>query len=179
MEYQFQIRAARPFALILIAWLLATNQVLSKSAGPDSIGPATPGAADFQPSVILMQPAYTLFYTIVLAALFSMVWIEYEEIFGGSSGDAAAAGERFAAESMDRFSFLADDERLYSFLLQNGLVFAFGLVAAFLFGAYLKRISPPKDHKELRQTVFYFCCFQLVLAFAVVVSYSNTANPPV
>jgi hypothetical protein len=172
-----QIRAARPYALLVIAWLLATNQVLSRSAGPDSIGPPQPGAPEFQPSVVLMQPAYTLFYTVVLAALFAMAWMEHEEIFGAASVGSSARGERFAAEVSDRFSSLADDDHLYHFLLQSALVFAFGLVAAFLFGAYLKRIRPPKDHKDLRQSVFYFCVFQLAVACAVVASYSAFANP--
>ena len=173
-----QIRAARPYALLVIAWLLATNQVLSRSAGPDSIGPPQPGAPEFQPSVVLMQPAYTLFYTVVLAALFTMAWMEHEEIFGAVKGDPAARGERFAAEASDRFASLADDENLYHFLLQSALVFAFGLVGAFLFGAYLKRIRPPRDHKELRQSVFYFCVFQLALACAVVASYSAFVHSP-
>lgn len=172
------ISAARPYALLAIAWLLATNQVLSRNAGPDSVGPPAPGAAHFEPSVVLMQPAYTLFYNLVLAALFSMAWMEHEEIFGAANVTGAARGERFAAESMDRFAFLADDEQLYHFLLQNGLVFAFGLVAAFAFGAYLKRIRPPKDHKDLRQKVFYFCCFQLALALAVTLSYATFVSPP-
>lgn len=168
------ISAARPYALLAIAWLLATNQVLSRNAGPDSVGPPSPGVPQFDPSVVLMQPAYTLFYNLVLAALFSMVWIEHEEIFGAANLSPSARGVRFAEETMDRFAFLADDERLFDFLFQSSLVFAFGLAAAFAFGAYLKRIRPPTDHKDLRQKVFYFCCFQLAVAVAVMLSYSNS-----
>jgi hypothetical protein len=177
------ISAVRPYVLLGLSWLLATNQVLSRNSGPDSVGPPAPGVPSFEPSVALMQPAYTLFYTLVLAALFSMAWMEHEELFGArnSVGASVMSGaersERFAAETMDRFGFLADDDQLYHFLLQSGLVFAFGLGTSFAFGVYLKRIRQPKDHKDLRQKVFYFCCFQLLLAAVVMLSYGTFVAP--
>lgn len=173
------IRHARPYAVLAISWLLATNQVLSRNEGPDSLGPPPTGsvAPSFEPAVILTQPVYTLFYTFVLTALFAMSWMEHEELFGAANPDVVSRGERFATESMDRCAFLSDDEHLYHFLLQNALVFAFGMVAAFAFAAYLKRVRPPKDHKELRQKVFYFCCFQLGVATSVLLSYSASVSP--
>ena len=151
------VKRFRPFVIIVIAWLLATNQVLSRH------GDCTPGdsAPVFQPAVVLLQPVYVMFYTFVLASLFSMAWMEYDERAGGDSS------------SGDHVSFMRDSDAFFSFVMQNSFVCASGLALGAAWGVYLRRVAPPpKDDETLRLHLFYFCCAELVLALTVAAAFS-------
>jgi hypothetical protein len=157
------LRRFRPFVIIILAWLLATNQVLSRH------GDSPPGdsAPVFQPAVVLLQPVYVMFYTFVLASLFSMAWMEYDER-AGSSGDSSSGD----SSSGDRVSFMRDSDAFFSFVMQNSIVCASGLALGAAWGVYLRRVAPPpNDDKTLRLHLFYFCCAELVLALTVAAAF--------
>lgn len=170
------VRIARPYALIFLAWFVSTNHVMSRHGGPDSIGTPSAGATEppFLPAVLLMQPVYTLFYTVTLTALFTMAWMEYDEIFAASDSDDPDGADRFRRAALERCSVLADDEDFYHFVWKCALVLMFGVAFSLAFGVYLRRIDRPKTHAAMRRSVFYFCCLQLALAFTVVLSYSTS-----
>lgn len=154
--------ALRPYVLLGLAWFLATNHVLSRHAGPDSMGPPAPGetAPAFRPGLLLMQPVYTAFYTLVLTSLFSMAWMEHR-VRSGAQDDAGG------------FECMRDDGAFHDFLALGAAVCASGLLLAVPWGVYMKRASPPEDHAAMRQGVFYFCCAQLALGAVVTASYAS------
>ena len=77
------VRVFRPYVLLTIAWFLSTNHV-SQTRRPRLRGPPNPGSdvPQFSRGWCSCSPC-TMFYTMVLASLFSMAWMEFDERFGG------------------------------------------------------------------------------------------------
>lgn len=154
--------AARPLVIVVASWFLATARVLSTSSAPDTVGsPATAAdGAAFRPWPLLMQPVYTLFYTLVLSSLFSMAWAEHDSRFGSGDYDT-------------KFGFIKDDAAAYGFVLRSAVACAAGVALGVVWGIYMRRIAqPPGDHKQRRLSVFWYCCGQLVVSLIALASFA-------
>ena len=174
MEAVADVGGARAYAIVVLAWFLATCHVLSDGPAPDSVGPpgavpAAGAAPGFRPWPVLMQPVYTLFYTLVLTSLFSMAWAEHDARFGAGPG-------RSELDYAARFGFVCGDSAAFRFVAGGAAACGAGLALGVAWGVYLRRVAPPRDHKEMRLSVFYYCCGQLALALLVTASLAAAAR---
>nr|WRJ69548.1 hypothetical protein TetV2_00099 [Oceanusvirus sp.] len=121
----------RPILVMVIAWFMATKQMIRRHAEVP------------QPGVLLLQPAYMFFYTIFVSAGFLLAFHEHDRRL---PADPATKCEDYHNEVFDKFGFITQDTargsfRSANFLMRILIIYAINTVVAIGYGFYVKRMS--------------------------------------
>jgi hypothetical protein len=113
----------RPLVVVAIAWLLSTRQMVRKHSDPP------------KEELLLLHPAYTLFYTVFVSAGFLFAYHEFDRRLPEDPANRCA---EYHGEISEKFGFIAQAGPMIYHLF---IVYAINTAVAVFYGFYLKRVS--------------------------------------
>jgi hypothetical protein len=141
----------RPVLIMVLAWFLATRQMLRRHAEAPQAG------------LLLLHPAYSFFYTIFVSAGFLLAFHEYDRRL---PADPATKCEEYHNEIFDKFGFITQDTakgsfRSANFLMRLLVIYAVNTAIAIGYGFYIKRVSKEETAHGFKKHIFFYSAITL------------------